>query len=116
MTATRVSDLPAYQSKWLKADDLQGRAHRVKVKAAVAEDVRSDNGDTETKIIIAFGGAHKRLICNKTQAAALAAAAGTDEFAKWAGLTVILEPGRTRNHQDTVTITAMPDNPFEATP
>ena len=107
-TPTRVSQIEAYQSKWLKSADLQGRAHRLKIQRATAEDVRGEDGQTETKIVIDFVSARKRMICNRTQAGALTEIAGTDEFAKWAGLTVILEPGRTRNHQETIAITALP--------
>ena len=108
MTPTRVSQIEAYQSKWLKAADLQGRAHRLKIQRATAEDVRGEDGSTERKIVIDFVNRKKRLILNRTQAGALTEIAGTDEFSKWVGLTAILEPGRTRNHQDTIQITALP--------
>lgn len=105
---TRLSQIDAYQSPWLKASDLQGRAHRLKVERAVVEEVRKPDGGKELKIIVAFTGAKKKLIANKTQALTLADAAGTEEFSKWAGLTVIVEPGRTRQGQETINIRQLP--------
>lgn len=105
---TRLSQLDAYTSPWLKAADLQGRAHRLKVERATVEEVRQSDGSKELKIIVTFVGAKKKLIANKTQALALADAAKTEEFGRWSGLTVILEPGRTRNGQDTINIRQLP--------
>ena len=104
---TRISQLDAYQSPWLKASDLQGRAHRLKVKSATVEEVRQMDGGKEMMIVVAFDGAKKRLIANKTQALALADAAKTEEFNRWAGLTVILEPAVYRG-KDTINIRQLP--------
>jgi hypothetical protein len=105
---TKLSQLDAYASPWLKAADLQGRAHRLTVKSATVEEVRQQDGSKELKIIVTFNGAKKRLIANKTQAMTLADAAHTEEFGRWAGVAVILEPGRTRNGQDTINIRCFP--------
>ena len=104
---TKISQLDAYQSPWLKASDLQGRAHRLKVKSATVEEVRQMDGGKEMMIVVAFDGAKKRLIANKTQALALADAAKTEEFNRWAGLTVILEPAVYRG-KDTINIRQLP--------
>lgn len=104
---TKLSQLDAYTSPWLKAADLQGRAHRLKVERATVEEVRQQDGSKELKIIVAFEKAKKRLICNKTQALALADAAHTEEFARWAGLTVVLEPAVSRG-KDTINIRQLP--------
>ena len=104
---TKISQLDAYQSPWLKASDLQGRAHRLKVKSATVEEVRQMDGGKEMMIVVAFDGAKKRLIANKTQALALADAAKTEEFNRWAGLTVILEPAVSRG-KDTINIRQLP--------
>lgn len=104
---TKLSQLDAYTSPWLKAADLQGRAHRLKVERATVEEVRQQDGSKELKIIVAFEKAKKRLICNKTQALALADAAHTEEFARWAGLTVVLEPTVSRG-KDTINIRQLP--------
>ena len=105
---TKLSQLDAYTSPWLKAADLQGRAHRLTVQSATVEEVRQADGSKEMKIIVAFTGAKKKLIANKTQAMTLADAAHTEEFGRWAGVAVILEPGRTRNGQDTINIRCFP--------
>ena len=131
---TKLSQLDAYTSPWLKASDLQGRAHRLKIKATTVEEVRQQDGSKEMRIIVAFDGAKKRLICNKTQALALAGAAKTEEFSLWTGLTVILEPTVSRG-KETINIRQLPpaqgngaaatqspklatggDNPFEESP
>ena len=104
---TKLSQLDAYTSPWLKAADLQGRAHRLKVERATVEEVRQADGSKELKVIVTFEKAKKRLICNKTQALTLADAAHTEEFNRWAGLTVILEPAVTRG-KDTINIRQLP--------
>ena len=105
---TKLSQLDAYASPWLKAADLQGRAHRLTVKSATVEEVRQQDGSKELKIIVTFNGAKKRLIANKTQAMTLADAAHTEEFGRWAGVAVILEPTRARNGKDTINIRIFP--------
>ena len=104
MTLTKLSDLQAYQSPWLKASDLQGRAATVVVEGATVEDIRQQNGQKEARIVIDFRGKSKRLICNKTQAMTLADIAKTEVFANWRGLAITLEPATTRSGQGTINI------------
>jgi hypothetical protein len=104
MPATKVSDLTSYQSPWLKASDLQGRAVTVVVERTTVEEIRKPDGGKEAKIVVSFLGKSKKLIANKTQALTLADLARTEEFGRWQGLTVILEPAKTRNGQDTINI------------
>lgn len=104
MAATRVSDLKSYQSPWLKASDLKGQAVAVVVERATVEEVRQQDGAKEAKIVVAFMGKSKRLICNKTQAMTLADIARTEEFDRWSSLSVVLEPAKTRNGQETINI------------
>lgn len=122
MPYTRLGDIPAYQSKWLKPADLQGRPHTVVVERAVVEEIRQNDGSKEPMIVVSFRGKAKRLIANKTQAGSLAEIAKTDVFSQWTGLTVVLTPAKARGGQDTIAIypksngaTQSPtgDNPFD---
>lgn len=124
MNPTRLSQLQAYTSPWLKAADLQGRPVTVTIERVAIEEIRQQDGRKEARIVVAFRGKSKRLICNKTQALALADFAHTEEFARWVGLTVVLRPAKTRSGQDTIHIVPSPastattqsgdSNPFES--
>lgn len=98
-----------YPSEWLHAANLMGRSVSVTIDKAVVEEFRQKDGKMEGRIVVAFRGAQKRLVCNKTQAIAIAAVAGTEEFGKWAGVKVLLSPGRARNGMDTILIGEMED-------
>jgi len=108
VNATRLSEVTTYQSPWLKAEDLQGRAVIVVVELAVVEDIRTFDGKREAKVIVTFKGKTKRLILNKTQAFALASCARTDVFADWKGLAVTLKPAMTRSGKSTIEILPAP--------
>ena len=104
MNATRLSQLQAYTSPWLKAADLQGRPVTVTIDSVDVEDIRQMDGRTEARIVLRFQGKSKRLICNKTQALAIADLARTEEFGRWVGLTLILQPAKTRAGQYTINV------------
>jgi len=104
MPLTKLSDIRAYQSPWLKASDLQGRPVAVVVEKVTVEDIRQQNGAKEARVVVDFRGKAKRLICNKTQAQTFADLARTEEFARWVGLSVVLEPSTTRSGQATIDI------------
>lgn len=104
MPPTKLSELQAYTSPWLKASDLQGRAVTVTIETATVEEIRQQTGQKEARIVVAFAGKSKRLICNKTQALTLADLAKTEVFDNWKGLVVTLEPATTRSGQDTIYI------------
>ena len=104
MPPTKLSELQAYTSPWLKASDLQGRAATVTIETATVEEIRQQTGQKEARIVVAFAGKSKRLICNKTQALTLADLAKTEVFENWKGLVVTLEPSTTRSGQETINI------------
>ena len=108
MPPTKLSELQAYTSPWLKASDLQGRAATVTIETATVEEIRQQTGQKEARIVVAFAGKSKRLICNKTQALTLADLAKTEVFDNWRGLVVTLEPATTRSGQDTINIRRPP--------
>lgn len=76
----------AFPSKWLAATDLQDRNVRVKISRVEIEKVGDD-----TKPVVYFEGKSKALVCNKTNAKAIAIAYG-DEMNDWIGAEVILFP------------------------
>lgn len=104
MNATKLSDLTAYQSPWLKPEDLKNKAITVRIFGVKLEDIRQQNGEKETKIVLSFVGAKKRLILNKSQAIALANISKTEAFAAWRGLSIMLQPGLAQNKKPTIGI------------
>lgn len=108
MNATKLSDLTAYQSPWLKPEDLKNKAITVRIFEVKLEDIRQQNGDKETKIVLSFIGAKKRLILNKSQAIALANISKTEAFAAWRGLSIMLQPGLAQNKKPTIGIFPAP--------
>jgi len=80
----------AFPSKWLKADDLQGRACVVTISRLASEDV----GDDTEKPVLYFAGKAKGLVLNKTNANIIAEVLGTDEMNDWRGRAITLYPTR----------------------
>ena len=102
MTGRTVSDV--YPSPWLRPEDLAGAARRVQVEEVTVESFRQPNGASQEKIVVAFVGKKKRLICNVTQARALAEVSGSDEIDRWRGLVVVLTPARASNGKATIAV------------
>ena len=75
-----------FPSKYLKASDLNGQDLQVVIQST--DIVKFDDGD---KIEIALEGQSKMLVCNKTNAKAIATAYGSETSA-WHGCNVILFP------------------------
>jgi hypothetical protein len=96
-----VNDI--YASPWLRATDLRGQIVPVQISKANAEQVRQRDGTTVTKIVLAFVGKQKRLILNKTQALAIAAALG-DQTEDWPGAHIQLREGRAHNGKPTIVV------------
>lgn len=102
MTGRTVSDV--YPSPWLRPEDLAGAARRVQVSGVEVESFRQPNGAKEERIVVSFVGKQKRLICNLTQARALAEIAGTEEIDRWDDLAVVLTPARATNGKPTIAV------------
>lgn len=102
MTGRTVSDV--YPSPWLRPEDLAGAARRVQVSGVDVQGFRQRDGSQQEKIVVAFVGKQKRMICNVTQARALAEIAGSEEIDRWAGLAVVLTPARATNGKPTVAV------------
>lgn len=102
----KVSDI--YQSGWLKAEDLAGAGRKVRIEAIKVEQFDDQQkGTKENKIVMAFVGKQKRLICNKMQAGALAKLFG-DDTDNWLGREVVLTPIPTPSGKETIAITGVP--------
>lgn len=82
----------SFPSKFLRADDLQGKEVRVTLDRCVYEDV---SGDGENKPVLYFQGKKKGLVLNKTNATKLSAAYG-DESDDWDGKEAVLYPDSTQ--------------------
>ena len=74
------------KSQGLKATDLQGRAHLVKV-----DKVRTFDFTEGAKLILSFVGKEKELVLNTVNARAIASKHG-DDYSTWAGAEVELYP------------------------
>lgn len=100
-----INDL--YPKKWLSALDLPaGKSATVHIEAATVEQVRNPRTNrTEPKLCVAFHGKQKRLLLNKTQAYAIAAATGSMDTDTWPGHTITLSVGIAPNNQPTIVIT-----------
>ncbi len=74
----------------LKAEDLKGRAHLLTIG-----EVRLQKFDEGAKLVIAFSGRDKTLVCNKTNAQMIASKLG-DDYDRWAGNEIEVYPDKTQ--------------------
>ena len=101
-----VSDL--YPSRWLKADDLNGRSFTLTVAAISLEELHNPRTNKkEFKAVLDFGRT-KRLILNKTQCQAVADIAQSERFEDWPDVRLTLHPGHARNGKATIIINPAP--------
>ena len=99
-----------FPRKWLYPEDLCGRAVTVTIQAATLEEVRNPaTNKTEQKLIIGFQGKTKRLIANKTQAFAIASAAGSPETNDWPGKQITLSAAIAPNGKQTIHVAPVAD-------
>lgn len=97
----RISDI--YQSEWLKAEDLQGRAVSVVISRATVETMRRPDGSRPDVVVLAFVAKQRRLALNATQARAIAVQLG-DEIDEWPGHTIRIAPGTAPNGKLTIVV------------
>lgn len=107
-------------TEYLKAADLT-TAVRVRIADATIRTFRDQKTNEENKkIVLSFERAKKQLVCNRTQAAAVAIAVGVDDIEKWPGKELVLSGGIGPTGTPTVVVspvvTAPPaeDNPFNS--
>ena len=82
----KLSD--AFPSRFLKADDLNGKNVIVTIEGATIEEI-GQGQNKEQKLIVAFVGKEKALVCNKTNANTIAKLWG-DDTDMWIGKKVTL--------------------------
>jgi len=94
---------------YLRAEDLHGRTIAATVANVAVKDLFDPRLKRNTpRLIVSFVGKKRRLPLNKTQTAAMITAAGTDDYARWTGVAVLLTPTVTGNKQNTIAITPAP--------
>jgi hypothetical protein len=108
----RITDLPEYQSPWLSAADLKGRPARVTIREWTFQQVRQRDGSQSRKVALTFAGKEKKLLLNSTQGKALDQAFG--ELENWIAKTIILQPGKTPQGQQTIEIVTLPSTAASA--
>ena len=102
MTGRTVSDV--YPSPWLRAEDLNSQARKVRVLAVDVQEFRQRDGSMQNKIVVTFERATKKLICNMTQARAFADIAKSEEIDDWMGMHVVLTAARANNGKLTIAV------------
>ena len=80
-----------FPSDYLCAADLNEKDFPLTVESVTQKDLRMDDGSSEPKWIIAFVGATKTLVLNKTNAKMISSIHGT-ESEGWVGKEVTLFP------------------------
>lgn len=78
----------AFPSNFLKADDLGGQTPVVTISEVTLEEI-GQGRDKEQKLIIAFQGKSKKMVCNKTNASTIAKLHG-DDTDLWIGQRITL--------------------------
>lgn len=81
----------AYPSKYLTAEDLNGKSVAVKIEAVNLEEI-GKGSDKDSKLVIDFVGKEKALVCNKTNAKTISKVLGSEESDDWIGKSIIIEP------------------------
>jgi hypothetical protein len=89
-----------YYKFYLKAEDLMGKSHMVKVSKAYPKKFF-----TETKLVLEFEGKRKALKLNETQAEAMMDITGTEHERQWVGAEVTLTPAKLFNGKQTIKVT-----------
>lgn len=99
-----------FPRKWLYPEDLNGRAVTVQIEAAALEELRNPRTNKmEAKLVVSFVKATKRLVCNKTQAYAIAAATGSPDTDQWPGKRVTLSAAVAPNGKATIHVAPVAD-------
>lgn len=78
----------AFPSRWLKAADLSGKSHLVKIDHVDQEEIGSD-----AKLVMYFRGKQKGVVLNRTNASVIASKYG-DDTDEWGGAEIELYPDK----------------------
>lgn len=88
-----VTDFYQTESRWLKAEDLKGRKHKVRIKDYDIVEFE-EKGQKKRKIGLSFDGKDKGLMLNKTNAKIVAKQHGQD-MDDWVGKEINIYPTTT---------------------
>ena len=82
-----------YSGNSLKADDIKGREPSAKIKSVTPRDFTDRDGKVKKKLVIAFEGTEKTLVCNKVNGNRIGAIHGKD-YSQWIGkvITLMVDP------------------------
>ena len=106
-----------FPTKWLHPEALNGRAVTVTIERVTLEKVHNPTTNKdETKPAVAFRGATKLLLMNKTQALAFARILGSGETDDWAGKKVTLAAAVAPNGKQTILVTPVADPVADTNP
>lgn len=99
-----------FPDKWLKPEVINGHRPRVAIEAVTVEQLFNPRSKKhEPKLVVRFHKKELRLVCNKTQATALATICKTPDYTLWQGHEVVLSTGKAPNGADTILISPVPD-------
>lgn len=107
-----------FPDKWLHAEVINGHRPRVAIDEVTVESLFNPRTKRyEKKLVVKFHGKELRLVCNKTQATALASICKSEDYSSWKGYEVVLSTGKAPNGSDTIVVSPLPDtkadNPFD---
>jgi len=89
-----VSDFYQNESRWLKAEDLKGRKHKVIIDKLEVVEFKEKSGQNQKKIGLLLQGRQKGLMLNKTNAKIIATQHG-DNMEAWEGKEISIYPTQT---------------------
>lgn len=108
-----IKDL--FPDRWLKPEVINGHRPRVAIEAVTIEMLHNPRSKRpEKRLVVKFRGKELRMVCNKTQAVALASICKTDDYTMWEGSEVVLSTSKAPNGADTIVISPLPDAKTEA--
>lgn len=90
-----------FQSNYLKASDLQGRAVEVDIATVKIEKLGQGN-DADTKPVLYFNGKSKGMVLNKTNTKMIERLFQTDEMDNWKGGRITIAPREVEYQGETV--------------
>lgn len=94
-----------FPSPWVSCDDLGDRRFELVISAVTIEQVHDRVTNAKVnKMVVAFEGAKKRFILNKTQAFAIAKHLASDDTAGWVGHKIALRAGKAHNQKPTIIV------------
>lgn len=91
----KLGDVYDTESTTLKAADLQGKARRLKISGYEIREFTGNDGRTQNKVCLAFEGAQKQLVLNKTNAMTIESNLGADDLDQWKGKEITIFPTKT---------------------